>query len=512
MFDKILIANRGEIAVRIIRACQELGIRTVAVYAEADAAALHTRLADEAVLIGPASPMASYLRGDQILKVAQQSHSQAIHPGYGFLAENAGFAEAVTAAGLAFIGPNPEAMRLMGSKTSARTAMQAAQVPVIPGYQASQADEDLLAAAGQIGYPVLVKATAGGGGKGMRSVQSPAGLPQALASARREARNAFGDDRIYLEKYLENPRHIEFQVFGDQAGQVIHLFERECSIQRRHQKIIEETPSPLLAQNETLRAQMGEAAIAAARAVNYVNAGTVEFLVDAGHNFYFLEMNTRLQVEHPITELVVGVDLVKWQLRVAAGEPLPCQQADLSQRGHAIECRLYAEDPTNNFLPSVGQIVCLVEPVGPGVRVDSGITSGDEVTVHYDPLLAKLITHAEDRQEAIRKMDWALRHYVILGEVTTNIAFLRGVLGHEAFQRGEITTDFIERTFSNWQPAEAESADLALVAAAVADVLDGTVNGIRGSETMSGNAASDDPYSPWRQRDGFRLGQPLGGD
>jgi acetyl-CoA carboxylase biotin carboxylase subunit len=512
MFDKILIANRGEIAVRIIRACQELGIRTVAVYSEADAAALYTRLADEAVLIGPASPTASYLRGDQILKVAQQSHCQAIHPGYGFLAENAGFAEAVIAAGLAFIGPDPEAIRLMGSKTSARTAMQTAQVPVIPGYQASQADEDLLAAAGQIGYPVLVKATAGGGGKGMRSVQSPADLPQALASARREARNAFGDDRIYLEKCLENPRHIEFQVFGDQAGQVMHLFERECSIQRRHQKIIEETPSPLLIQNETLREQMGEAAIAAARAINYVNAGTIEFLVDAGHNFYFLEMNTRLQVEHPITELVVGVDLVKWQLRVAAGEPLPCRQADLSQRGHAIECRLYAEDPANEFLPSVGQIIHLVEPVGPGVRIDSGITHGDEVTVHYDPLLAKLITHGEDRQEAIRKMDWALRHYAILGEVTTNIAFLRDVLGHVAFQRGEITTDFVEHAFSNWQPAEAESSDLALVAAAVADVLDGASRAQAGSEMQGRGATNDDPYSPWGQYHGFRLGQSIGRD
>jgi 3-methylcrotonyl-CoA carboxylase alpha subunit len=509
MFDKILIANRGEIAVRITRACQELGIRTVAVYSEADAAALHTRLADEVVLIGPASPTASYLRGDQILKVAQQSHCQAIHPGYGFLAENANFAEAVIAAGLTFIGPDPEAIRLMGSKTSARTAMQAAQVPVIPGYQASQANEDLLAAADQIGYPVLVKATAGGGGKGMRIVQMPVDLPQALESARREARNAFGDDQIYLEKYLENPRHIEFQVFGDHTGQVVHLFERECSIQRRHQKIIEETPSPLLIQNETLREQMGKAAVAAAQAVNYVNAGTVEFLVDTEHNFYFLEMNTRLQVEHPITELVVGVDLVKWQLRVAAGEPLPCQQADLSQRGHAIECRLYAEDPTNEFLPSVGQIVYLAKPVGPGVRVDSGITNGDEVTVHYDPLLAKLITHGEDRQETIHKMDWALRQYVVLGEVTTNIAFLRDVLGHAAFQRGETTTDFIERTFSNWQPAEAESSDLALVAVALADVLDSTINGTKASETVSGNTASDDPYSPWKQRNSFRLGQTI---
>ncbi len=422
MFRKILIANRGEIAVRLIRACQEMGIDTVAVYSDADRTALHVALADVAVRIGPAPPRESYLCGDCVLQVALEHGCDAIHPGYGFLSENAGFADTVTAAGLTFIGPSGSAMRIMGAKTSARTAMQAAGIPVVPGFQGSQADADLIAAARVIGFPLLVKATAGGGGKGMRILHESTETLDALASARREARSAFDDDQIYLEKLIERPHHVEIQIFGDHYGNVVHLFERECSVQRRHQKIVEETPSPFL--DDTLRQRMGEAAVAAAQAVGYTNAGTVEFLVDRQRNFYFLEMNTRLQVEHPITEVVTGVDLVKLQLRVAAGEPLPFKQNDLSQRGHAIECRVYAEDPANGFLPSIGRVFTSVEPVGPGVRVDAGVTSGDEVTLHYDPMIAKLIVSGETRDDAIAKMLWALHHYVILGEVTTNIPFL----------------------------------------------------------------------------------------
>ena len=501
MFSKILIANRGEIAVRIIRACQEMGIATVAVYSEADASVLHTLLADEAVLIGPPPPAESYLRGERLVEVARQTGCQAIHPGYGFLSENAAFAEAVQAAGLTFIGPSPAAMRTMGSKTSARVAMAAAGVPVVPGYQESQAEAELHNAAVQIGYPLLVKAVAGGGGKGMRRVESAVALAPALASARREALNAFGDERVYLEKYLSAPRHIEFQVFGDSQGNLVHLFERECSVQRRHQKIIEETPSPLL--DELLRQRMGRAAVAAAQAVGYTNAGTVEFLVDAERNFYFLEMNTRLQVEHPITELVTGIDLVKLQLRVAAGEPLPFTQEALSQRGHAIECRIYAEDPANQFLPDIGRVLQAVEPVGPGVRVDAGIASGEEVTHHYDPMIAKLIVLGEDRAEARRKMAWALRQYVLLG-VTTNLAFLREVIDHEKFQRGEITTHFIEEYFAAWQPASASPPDLALIAATLSELLASPEAQHNGQMPLQ---ATGDPYSPWDRLGRFRLGE-----
>jgi acetyl-CoA carboxylase biotin carboxylase subunit len=504
MFDKLLIANRGEIAVRIIRACQELGIYTVAVYSEADIAALHTRLADEAVLIGPPAPAESYLCVDKILETAQQMGCDAVHPGYGFLAENADFAAAVTAAGLTFVGPHPDAIRTMGSKTSSRTAMAAAGVPIVPGYQQSQRDEDLLAAAQEIGFPVVVKAIAGGGGKGMRIVHAAADLPYALQSARREALNAFGDDRIYLEKYLPGPHHVEFQIFGDQFGNVVHLFERECSVQRRHQKIIEETPSPFL--DDDLRRRMGEAAVAAAKAVNYVNAGTIEFLVDANRNFYFLEMNTRLQVEHPITELTVGVDLVKWQLRVAAGEPLPAEQTQLTQRGHALECRLYAEDPTHQFLPATGHILRVIEPAGPGIRVDSGLTGGDEVTIHYDPLLAKLSVLAENRTEALSKMERALQQYVILGDVTTNVPFLRDVIRHPAFRLGQTTTEFIDQHFADWQPAETSVPDEVLVAAAIVDALNDADRAAGPGREVT-LAQNQDPYSPWRQMDNFRVGQ-----
>ncbi len=499
MFKKILIANRGEIAIRIIRACQELGIPTVAIYSEADAGSLHTIMADQSALIGSPAAVESYLNGNRILDIAQKLGCDAIHPGYGFLAENANFAEAVRTADLSFIGPSAEAIRIMGSKTAARATMQKAGVPVVPGYQESNHDEDLLAAANKIGYPLLVKATAGGGGKGMRVVETATGLPEALKSARREAMNAFGDDQIYLEKYVANPHHIEFQVFGDKAGRVIHLFERECSVQRRHQKIIEETPSPLL--DEPLRQQMGEAAVAAAKAVNYINAGTIEFLVDANRNFYFLEMNTRLQVEHPITEMVTGLDLVKWQIRVATGESLPFGQEELSQRGHAIECRIYAEDPANDFLPDIGPVLQAIEPAGPGIRVDSGITAGDEITVHYDPMVAKLIVLGENRRDALQRMELALKQYIILG-VTTNIPFLRDVITHEAFRQGETTTNFVEKHFADWQPAS-EVPDMALVAATLSEMLTGTQTDNRGSQEVT----TSDPYSPWGQLSQFRVGR-----
>lgn len=498
MFTRLLIANRGEIAVRIIRACQEMEIQTVAVYSEADAGSLHVALADAAVPIGPSAPAHSYLAGEKIIRAALDHGCQAIHPGYGFLSENAAFADAVTAAGLTFVGPSGDAMRALGSKTAARSLMQRAGVPVVPGYQASQADADLIAAAKEIGYPLLVKATAGGGGKGMRTVREATALPHALESARREAMNAFGDDRIYLEKLIEHPHHIEFQVFGDRYGNAVHLFERECSVQRRHQKIVEETPSPLL--DGDLRRRMGEAAVAAVKAAGYTNAGTLEFLVDEQRNFFFLEMNTRLQVEHPITELVTGVDLVKLQLRVAAGEPLPFAQEELSQRGHAVECRIYAEDPANNFLPAIGKVLLAVEPVGPGVRVDAGVTTGDEVTLHYDPMIAKLIVLGENRSDAIGKMRWALQHYVVLGDVITNIAFLRDVLTHERFVSGDTTTDFIDSDFVGWQPATGEPSALALAAAALGEL---TAEPTAAPTTQS---IGNDAYSPWNGARAFRIG------
>lgn len=499
MFSKLLIANRGEIAVRIIRACQEMGIATLAVYSTADSNALHVAMADEAVAIGGAAPGDSYLNGQRIIATALAHGCDALHPGYGFLSENADFADAVTAAGIIFVGPSGATMRVMGSKTAARAAMAAAGVPVVPGYQGSQEPAELAAAAERLGFPLLVKATAGGGGKGMRIVRQPADFLHAVDSARREALNAFGDDAIYLEKLILQPRHIEFQVFGDHHGNALHLCERECSVQRRHQKIIEETPSPLL--DDDLRQRMGQAAVAAIRAVNYVNAGTLEFLVDAERNFYFLEMNTRLQVEHPITELTTGVDLVKLQLRVAAGLPLPLRQEDVRQTGHAIECRVYAEDPANGFLPAIGRVLLAVEPVGPGVRVDAGVTSGDEVSIHYDPMIAKLIVQGEDRADAIGKMMWALHHYVILGDVITNIPFLRAVLAHPVFVRGKQTTNFIDEEFAAWQPEQSDTPDLALLAAAVSQYSQ--------APTGAHATADGDPHSPWQSARNFRLGGDL---
>lgn len=501
LIRRVLIANRGEIAVRIVRACRELGLQSVVAFSEADSGSLAVRMADHAVLIGPAPPADSYLRGDRIVEAARATDCDAVHPGFGFLAENADFAQAVLNAGLVFIGPPPSAIRAMGVKTEALDRVRRAGVPTLPGYAGGGNDDDYLGAARQIGYPVLVKAAAGGGGKGMRVVRAEAELPPAVESARRESARAFGDERVFLEKYIDAARHIEFQVFADQHGSTVHLFERECSVQRRHQKIVEETPSPYL--DEALRARMGQAAIHAARVVDYRNAGTVEFIVDAATGqFYFLEMNTRLQVEHPITELVTGIDLVKLQFRIAEGAPLPFTQADLSQRGHAIECRVYAEDPANNFLPQPGVVLQAVEPWGPGVRIDSGVGAGDTISLHYDPMIAKLVVHAEDRTEAIRRMDAALSDYVIIGP-TTNIRFLRDVLAHPVFQAGQATTAFVERYFEGWAPPPDPPPHAALIAAALAEMLAAPA----AQDAVAGNLAGEaDRFSPWARADSFRLG------
>jgi 3-methylcrotonyl-CoA carboxylase alpha subunit len=492
---RLLIANRGEIAVRLIRACRELGVQAVAVYSEADAGALHVRLADAAVPIGPAAPAESYLNIPRLLDAARQTGADTVHPGYGFLSENAEFADAVREAGLVFVGPPAEAMRQMGGKIEARRLMRAAGVPVVPGFEGQ---DGWAAAAEQMGYPALVKAAGGGGGRGMRVVAGRGDLEAALESARREAEAAFGDGRVFIEKYIARGRHIEFQVFGDAHGNVVHLFERECSVQRRHQKLIEESPSPLLSQHPALRERMAAAAVRAAGAVGYENAGTVEFIVDPDTlEFYFLEMNTRLQVEHPVTEAVTGLDLVHLQLRVAAGEALPFTQADITQRGHALECRVYAEDPARGFLPSVGPLLKVVEPRGPGVRVDSGFESGDAVSQHYDALLAKIITHGATRAEALRRMRAALAGYHVLG-IVTNAAFLRALLAHPVFEAGEATTRFVDEHFAEWRPAQALPVE-ALAAAALAEHLGrGAANGRAPGEGSN--------YDPWGEGDGFRIG------
>jgi len=494
MFNKILIANRGEIAIRIMRACKELGIQTVAVYSDADKNALHVQHADEAIHIGAASPKESYLNADVLVRAALDSKADAIHPGYGFLSESASFAATVASANLTFIGPSADSIRAMGDKAESKIRMKKAGVPTIPGFEGLESEKDFKNAAQEIGYPVLVKAAAGGGGKGMRVVNDGSELKEGIESARREALNAFGDDRLLIERYVAKAHHIEFQVFGDQHGNLVHLFERECSVQRRHQKIIEETPSPLLTPG--LRAQMGEAAVRAAKAVNYFNAGTVEFIFDPDlSSFFFLEMNTRLQVEHPVTELVLGLDLVHWQIRVAAGERFPFTQSHFTQRGHAIECRVYAEDPANAFLPSTGKLLQYIEPHGPGIRVDSGFGAGSEVTHFYDPLLAKLIVHAEDRESAITRMGAALREFVVHG-VVTNIDFLQAVSSHPDFANGHVTTRWVETNF-NWTPPSEPSFE-SLVAASLADLA--IVN--PKSETVNSN--EPDSYSPWKVASGFR--------
>jgi acetyl-CoA carboxylase, biotin carboxylase subunit len=468
MFRKILIANRGEIAVRIIRTCRELGIRAVAIYSEADAESLHVRMADEAVCVGPASSSQSYLNSDAIVAAATAVNAEAVHPGYGFLAESAEFARAVTAAGLTFIGPGAEAMEIMGSKTSARRAAVEAGVSIVPGtVDPLLSFEDASATAEKYGYPVMLKAAAGGGGKGMRLVTDGGDLRSAFETARTEAAAAFGDSSLYLEKAVERPRHIEIQIFGDAHGNVVHLGERECSIQRRHQKVIEECPSPI--DDPDLRRRMGEAAVKIGRTVNYTGAGTVEFLLaGATHDFYFLEMNTRLQVEHPVTELVTGRDLVREQFLVATGERLSFNQEDIQWQGHAIECRIYAEDPANNFFPSPGTITHLQEPAGPGVRIDSGVTRLSEVSIHYDPMIAKLAVWGRTRDETIDRLRRALDEYEVSG-ITTTLPFFREVVRDDEFISGQLDTGFIprfnERRTGDKAPAVA--ADLAAIAAAL---------------------------------------------
>jgi len=465
MFKRILIANRGEIAVRIIRACREMGIESVAVFSDVDRKALHVRKADHAYHIGPATASESYLNFDKILDVARRSGAEAIHPGYGFLSENARFATACREAGIKFIGPTPESMEMMGSKTSARQHMKKAGVPFVPGSEKGMEYEGTERMAEQIGYPVMLKAAAGGGGKGMRLVHSQADLRSAYESARSEAQRSFGDNEVYIEKAIVNPRHVEMQIFGDEHGNVVYLGERECSVQRRHQKVLEESPSPIV--DEDMRRRMGEIAVRVAKAANYQNAGTVEFLVDQDRNFYFLEMNTRLQVEHPVTEFVTGIDLVHLQFRVAAGEKLPFRQEDIKLRGHAIECRVYAEDPDNKFFPSPGLITRLISPSGPGIRRDSGMYEGWVVPMEYDPLLAKLVGTGETREEAINRLLRALYEYFV-GGIKTNISLFRRILKDPDFQAGKIDTGFLERLLAT--PAVETDEQRPIIAAVAAGI------------------------------------------
>jgi len=461
----ILIANRGEIACRIIRSCRSLGIRAIAVYSDADEQARHVQLADEAIHIGQSPANNSYLVSDKIIAAAQQVEADAIHPGFGFLAENADFAQACSDAGLIFIGPSPKAMAAMGNKRAAKALVEAVGVPTIPGYgDTDQSDERLQQEAERIGYPLMVKAAAGGGGKGMRIVTETAEFADALVSARREASQAFGSDELILERAIIQPRHVEIQVVGDVHGNIIHLGERECSIQRRHQKVIEETPSPALT-NE-LRHKMGETAVSAAKAVNYTNAGTVEFLLDENGEFYFLEMNTRLQVEHPVTEMVTGIDLVAWQIAIAEGKPLPLTQEQVTMSDHAIEARIYAENPANDFLPVTGDILLWQEPEGDGIRVESGLLAQDNVSIHYDPMLAKVIAWGVDRETAVRRLLHALQTTTLFG-LTTNIPFLQDILRQPAFQSGNLSTHFIDQHLPNWLPPSGD-LDAALVAASLA--------------------------------------------
>jgi acetyl-CoA carboxylase biotin carboxylase subunit len=482
MFRKVLIANRGEIAVRVIRALRELNIRTVAVFSDADRAALHVRMADEAVRIGPAPSTESYLRIERILAAARDRGAEAIHPGYGFLSENADFAEACEREGIVFIGPSSASIRAMGSKTAGRRVAALAGAPVVPGTRepVSGSAEARRIAAG-IGYPVLLKAAAGGGGKGMRLVRSEAELESALRDAKSEAERAFSNGDVYIEKALERPRHIEIQILGDRHGNLVYLGERECSIQRRHQKVIEECPSPLVAVRPELRREMGEAAVRIARSAGYYNAGTMEFLVDEDGRFYFLEMNTRLQVEHPVTELVTGYDLVHLQVLVAAGGRLPLGQDDVRWRGHALECRIYAEDPENNFLPSPGRILQLEEPAGPGIRLDSGIYAGWEVPVEYDPLLAKLAVWGTSRDVAISRMQRALGEYYVAG-IKTNLSFFRQILDDSEFRAGNLHTAFIDEFFRRRQPARAALTAESEAVSALAAVLFSRRNGRERSE------------------------------
>ena len=515
MFEKILIANRGEIACRIIRTCRRMGIRTVAVYSEADAGALHVQLADEACHIGKSTSAESYLRIGNVLDAAKKHGAQAIHPGYGFLSENAEFARQCSKSRIVFIGPSAEAIEQMGSKDQAKCVMENAGVPVVTGYKgAEQSPEFLHAEAEKIGYPLIIKAVLGGGGKGMRVVRKQTDFTEALESARNEARNAFGDDRVLLECFVSGPRHIEFQIFGDQHGNVIHLFERDCSLQRRHQKIIEESPSPFL--DEKLRSKMANAAVAAAKAVKYTGAGTVEFIVGDDRKFFFMEMNTRLQVEHPVTEMITGLDLVEWQLRIAAGEKLPLSQKDVKQNGHAIETRIYAENPETGFLPSIGTLQRLAFPDTfqkiqnteddasqscSSIRIDSGVEQGGEISIHYDPLIAKLVVHADSRKQAIRTMQTALAQSGVLG-VETNLGFLQSILQHPYFDAGKMDTLFVDSNLESLLEENQDSVDWVCWGTAIACLLEDYAE----SETKA--QESIEPCSPWNSLNNWRTGFP----
>jgi 3-methylcrotonyl-CoA carboxylase alpha subunit len=499
MFERVLIANRGEIACRVIRTCRRLGIRTIAVYSEADKDAQHVRLADEAWPIGGPRPAESYLRGDAILDVAKRTGAQAIHPGYGFLSENTAFARACTEAGVTFIGPRPESIEAMGSKAAAKALMEKHRVPLVPGYHGDDQDTAVLAEqARKTGFPLMIKAAAGGGGKGMRIVRAEKEFADALASAQREAASSFGDTRVILERYVEHPRHIEFQVFGDAHGNVIHLNERECSAQRRYQKVLEETPSPFL--NAERRHAMGEAAVAAAKAVDYVGAGTVEFIVGQDGTFYFMEMNTRLQVEHPVTEETLGLDLVEWQLRIAAGEALPLQQHEIQAHGHAIEVRLYAEDPDQNFLPGSGKLRTLRLPApSRHVRLDGGVVEGDTVTIFYDPMIAKLIVHDTNRVQALQRLREALAECEIVGP-KSNIAFLERLVRHPVVIEGRIDTGYLDRHLDEFLTGDAAPSEHVLFAAATAALLHDE------RAVVTAAAHSSDPHSPWSRADAWRIG------
>jgi acetyl-CoA carboxylase biotin carboxylase subunit len=498
-FRKVLIANRGEIAVRIIRTLREMGISPVVVYSEADRKALFVRLADEAYLIGPPPSVESYLRVDRILEVARKARVDAIHPGYGFLSEKEEFARSVESAGFVFIGPPPQAIQAMGDKTYARRTMMRCGVPVVPGTEEPvKTLEEAMAVVEKIGFPVMIKAAMGGGGKGMRRVERKEDFSSSFISARREAQSAFGDDQVYIEKYIENPRHIEVQVMGDQHGEVIHLFERECSIQRRHQKIIEESPSPFL--TPETRRRITEAGVQAARAVGYYNAGTVEFIVDRNQNFYFLEMNTRIQVEHPVTELVTGLDLIKLQILVAMGERLPLRQNDIEQRGSAIEARIYAEDPDQNFLPSPGRIEVLELPQGPYVRNDVGVYEGSTIPMEYDPMIGKLIVWGRDREDALKRMVRALKEYRVVG-VKTNLRFLRALFQHPQVVAGEFDTGFLDRL--NFSELLSKKSDP--VWAQALAVLVKTQNSFSSPSSEPGSSSFSSPWKALSRRMGMRI-------
>lgn len=498
MFDCILIANRGEIACRVIRTCRRLGIRSVAVFSDADRDALHVRLADEAWPIGGSEPSASYLREQTVIEAARKAGAQAIHPGYGFLSENTDFARACQQAGIVFIGPKPESIDAMGSKAAAKALMEKHEVPLVPGYHGEDQDAATLAReASRVGYPLMLKPASGGGGKGMHIVREEDEFASTLEAAQRESQGAFGDARMILERYVEHPRHIEFQIFADTHGNVIHLNERECSAQRRYQKVLEETPSPFVTPER--RKEMGDAAVAAARAVDYVGAGTIEFIVGTDGDFFFMEMNTRLQVEHPVTEMTLGLDLVEWQLRVAAGQALPLAQEDIHADGHAIEVRIYAEDPDQNFLPGSGKLdVLQLPPETPQVRLDGGVVEGDTVTIFYDPMIAKMIVHDADRTQTLQHMRDALRQCEIIGP-KANIGFLQRLCNHPVVIDAEIDTGYLDRHLDEFLDTSSEPDPQAVTAAATAVLL-------QDEHTARAHAAEADPHSPWAEADGWRMG------